>query len=70
MIKVKDGWVVGGDSLRRYDDGRTTITVCKIKEKDGTVLVTWGMANWEHATVKGVAVENLATLGQHILGNL
>jgi hypothetical protein len=67
VIKVSDGWVVGGDSLRVYDRGQHTQNVCKIKVKHGIVLVTWGMAFWEGMKYDGNPVDDLHTISERFL---
>jgi hypothetical protein len=43
IIKVRDGWVLGGDSRRVTEGGRRYERSCKIRlNKHGIALITWG----------------------------
>jgi len=41
IIKTKKGWVVGSDSRRVSQDGKSGMS-CKIRFKNGVVLIVWG----------------------------
>jgi hypothetical protein len=45
-IRTNKGWVVGGDSLETGPAGPSE--VCKIRKKNGIVLVEWGFTKWDN----------------------
>src|SRR5271170_1604876 len=45
MVRTTQGWVVAADSLETGVGGPSK--VCKIRHKNGVVLIEWGMAKWD-----------------------